>query len=86
MLEHISEKVSVIAVYDAGKGTAMPWRFSWHGRTITISKLGLHHTTYYGRALQHIFSVTDGSLAFRFRLDTETLQWTLEEVSDGTSS
>jgi hypothetical protein len=33
--------------------------------------------------LLHYFSVTDGTLDFRLQCDTDTLHWTLEEVTDG---
>ena len=39
-----------------------------------------------GKKLLHIFSVSNNSLAFRLELDTETLFWTLQEVSDGLAS
>ena len=48
-----------------------------------ITKLGFHHTVRVGRVLHHIFSVATESMFFRLNLDTETLSWTLEEVSDG---
>lgn len=83
MTEAINEKVSVVTVYNRDKKTVLPWRLKWQGRVYTITKLGYHHTTRVGRVLHHIFSVTAGSMFFRLNHDTETLSWTLEEVSDG---
>jgi hypothetical protein len=82
MGEQLNEKVSVITVYDRETGSILPKRIKWHNREYTITKLGYHHTVRFGRALMHIFHVTDGSTAFRLRLDTETLHWILEEVYD----
>ena len=81
MTETIHEKVSVITVYNREKKSVLPWRLKWQGRVYTIRKLGFHHTVHAGRVLHHIFSVTDGSMFFRLDLDTESLTWTLEEVS-----
>lgn len=83
----INEKVSVVTVFDhqAPKNVVLPWKIKWHGRIYTVHKLGYHHTLREGRKLLHIFSVTDGNLDFRLRLDTETLHWTLEEICDGTA-
>lgn len=83
MNEVINEKVSVVTIYDREKRTAVPYKLKWHGRVYKITNIGYHHTAREGRTLNHIFSVTDGNLAFRLRLDTETLSWTLEQVSDG---
>ena len=83
MNEVINEKVSVVLVYDRQKNNVMPYRLRWQGRDFKITKLGFHHKYRLGRTIQHIFSVTDGNTFFRLRLDTDTLQWTLEEISDG---
>ncbi len=61
----------------------LPAKVKWQGRVYTITKLGFHHTMRVGRVLHHIFSVATDTLFFRLNLDTETLFWTLEELSDG---
>jgi hypothetical protein len=43
----------------------------------------LHHTFRSGRTLFHVFSVASKSLFFRLVLNTDTLFWRLEEISDG---
>jgi len=83
MTETNNENISVVTVYNRDKRTTLPWRLKWHGRVYTITKLGFHHTVRVGRVLHHIFSVATSSMFFRLNLDTETLSWTLEEVSDG---
>lgn len=83
MLQQVNEKVSVIAIYDKSHGEVTPWRIKWNGRIYTITEIGFHHTLRHGNHLYHIFSVTDGNLSFKLTCDTETLHWTLEEISDG---
>lgn len=86
MLNLINQPISVVAIYDRIRNEVTPWRIKWQGRIYTISQIGFHHTVREGRALQHIFSVTDGNTAFKLRHDTETLSWMLEEISDGNAN
>ncbi len=89
MIERIAEKVSVITVHSLDReksrdGTrVMPYKLRWQGRDYIITKLGFHHTVRLGRKLIHKFSVSTGTIDFRLSYDTETLEWVLEEVSDG---
>ena len=83
MIQKISAPVSVEMVYDHRKHTCLPRKILWDGQVFPIIKLGLHHTFREGRELFHIFSVTAKQLSFRLKLDTTTLFWTLEEISDG---
>lgn len=85
MIETINEKVSVITVHSREKHSVMPVKLRWQGRDYIINKLGYHHSVRQGRTLLHKFSVSTGTLDFRLSLDTETLGWVLEEVSDGIS-
>lgn len=86
MNETINEKVSVIVSYDREKGIVMPKKMRWQGRDYLFVKMTYHHRLRTGRVLLHIFHVTDGATDFRLKLDTETLQFTLEEVCDGTAT
>ncbi len=86
MNEIINEKVSVITVYDRSRGTVIPQKIKWQGRIYDIGKIGYHHKVKEGNKLFHIFSVCNETIAFKLRLDTDTLQWVLEEVSDGFAS
>jgi hypothetical protein len=81
--ETLQEKVTVNLVSNCKTGQVLPKHLGWRGRSYTISKTGLHHTYRSGRALIHVFSVTDGNTFFRLELNTDTLLWTLTEVSDG---
>lgn len=85
MNEIINEKISVIMIFDRNNGTIIPKKLKWQGRIYVIDKIGYHHKVREGKKLIHIFSVANKTLAFRLRFDTETLHWTLEEVSDGLS-
>ncbi|KKS98173.1 MAG: hypothetical protein UV73_C0003G0115 [Candidatus Gottesmanbacteria bacterium GW2011_GWA2_43_14] len=86
MNEKINEKVSVVTVFDREKRTVTPRKIKWQGRLYTIEKIGYHHKVKQGKKLLHIFSVCNNSLAFKLEFDTETLFWTLTEVSDGLAS
>ncbi len=55
----------------------------WKGRNYTVTKIGLHHYFRQGRTLYHIFSVLAGTIFMRLKLDTDSLLWKLEEISDG---
>ena len=83
MIQKISAPVSVQVVYDHRRRTVTPRQIFWDGRIFRIAHIGLRHTFREGRTLFHIFSVTSQGLSFRLRLDTDTLFWTLEEISDG---
>jgi len=76
MTEAVDEKVSV------GMSDSPKW-VGWKNRIYKVDKIGLHYTFREGRVLFHIFSVSTKTLAMKLRLDTETLNWKLEEISDG---
>ncbi|MBI4066165.1 hypothetical protein HY411_00460 [Candidatus Gottesmanbacteria bacterium] len=80
MAEMINEQVSVNLLFNHLKRSVAPTSLYWRGRRYTIAKVGLHHITREGRTTLHIFSVTDGTTAFKLELDTETLGWKLLEI------
>lgn len=82
MAEVIDEQVSVNLLYNHLKRSASPTSLYWRGRRYTITQVGLHHTVREGRTLLHIFSVTDGTSAFKLELNAETLLWRLLEIDD----
>lgn len=83
MIEQVNQKIDVLSVSRQGKGIVVPLKIRWNNRSYTIRKLGLRHPIREGRVLFHIFEGTDGKMFFRLRHNTETLQWTLEQISDG---
>lgn len=83
MLEVIHEKISVVTVHDRQKHTVTPAKLKWQGRVYNITKIGYHNKIWEGRTRMHIFFVSTGAMDFKLAYDTETLDWTLEEVTDG---
>lgn len=83
MIQKISAPVSVDLFFDHRQRKVSPKEIIWEGKAYPIIKIGLHHTYRAGRILFHVFSVASESLFFRLVLDTETLHWRLEEISDG---
>jgi hypothetical protein len=72
----IDERITV------GMSDSPKW-VKWKDRIHKIEKVGLHHSFREGRVLYHIFSVSTKTLCMKLRLDTETLNWKLLEISDG---
>ena len=83
MLQKIKAPISVILEYDSKLRKVSPRSVHWDGNDYEVTKVGFHHTLREGRTLFHIFSVDTNSLFFRLKLNTDNLQWTLEEISDG---
>lgn len=85
MREVIDEEVSVVMYYSAKKKMAVPHIMSWRGVEYDIGEIGYHHKITSGKRLHHIFEFIDktGSYWFRLNMDTDSLHWTLEVVSDG---
>jgi hypothetical protein len=86
MIEKINEQVDCICIYKRVGGSVMPYKIRWNGRIYKITKVGYHHKRRDGRYIYHIFSVATNTLFFKLKLDTETLHWYVEEVSDGSSN
>lgn len=85
MTEKINEKVSVIALFKHTplKNEVIPYKLKWQQREYKIAKVGFRHAIREGRNVFHIFTVSSDNLDFRLRFDTQNLNWTLEEVTDG---
>ena len=85
MLELINEQIDCVCKYTKSPASVVPIEIKWNGRTYTIIKVGYHHKRRDGRYVYHIFSVSTATLFFKLKLDTETLHWYVEEVSDGST-
>jgi hypothetical protein len=83
MIEKIDAPVSVSFTFDSKRRSVRPKWLVWNGRLYPVVKIGLHHTLRRGRTLYHIFSVASKAMFFRLVLNTDTLHWRLEEISDG---
>jgi hypothetical protein len=83
MLQAVSAPISVLLHFDHRKRLVLPKHLNWEGRDYPVVKIGLHHTYRRGRTLYHVFSVQTDNLFFRLLLDTDTLFWRVEQISDG---
>lgn len=83
MIKKISESVSVAFLSNCQQKDVSPKWIIWNNRRYVITKIGLHHSYRNGNTLFHVFSVASKSLSLRLVLNTDTLFWRLEEVSDG---
>lgn len=85
MLQRISAPISVDFFFDHTLRRAAPRSILWEGRQYQVLRVGMHHTYRFGRTLFHVFSVETAALFFRLVFDSESLQWRVEEISDGES-
>ena len=81
MRESLNEPVSVIWFYNAKNKHLQPHRLSWNNQDYNLGKVDFWHKTKHGNTLIHHFSIADslGQAYFKLALNTDTLQWTLEE-------
>lgn len=81
MRESLDEPVSVIWFYNAKSRNLQPHRLNWNGQEYALGKIDFWHKTKQGDLLIHHFSIADtlGQVYFKLALNTDTLQWTLEE-------
>ena len=86
MITKINSLVFVSMGFDSKKKKVFPKWVVWRGRLYPIIKIGFHHTYRDGRKLFHVFSVTSKNIFFKLKLDSESLHWHLEEISDGLPS
>lgn len=82
----INEPISVSFAYDADKRQSFPKWLIWSGRLRPVTRVGLHHKFRKGKILFHVFSVTSRGSFFRLILNTENLQWEVEQISESLNS
>jgi hypothetical protein len=83
MNQRLLAPVSVVLAFDHKRRSASPKLLIWEGRKLVITKVGMHYPNRIGRTLYHIFSVLSDDMYYKLVLNTDTLSWTLEEISDG---
>lgn len=83
MIHKVNDPVSVKLICDHKRKLVYPQEILWEGHKHIIKKIGLRHSSRVGKVLYHVYSVASDTLFFRLVLDTETLFWQLEEISDG---
>ena len=86
MIENPNVRVEVIAIFTHNVpmsqcGTKI-YKVKWNGREHRVITFGLHHIEKRGNILHHIFSVCTPTVNFKLSLNTKTLVWKLEGVSD----
>ena len=81
-MKGLAESVSVNCVFDNESKKVFPKVVLWNRRLYRVKQVGLHHTYREGRTLFHVFSVTTGTIFMRLILNTETLFWKLEQISE----
>lgn len=79
MYEPVHEKIQVIAEFSAGKGKVKS--FTWRDKDYQVIEQTLEVKASHGRETVWIFYVVTESAAFKLRLDTDSLNWYLEEFT-----
>ncbi len=83
MIQKIKAPITVISIFNHQKRSVIPAVLKWDGKIYKIKKVGFHHSFRQGRTLFHTFSVSSNDTFFKIVLNTDTLFWELEEISDG---
>ena len=81
MRESLDEPVSLVWYYNAKTRHMQPHVLSWNNEDYRLGKIDFWHKTKVGDTLIHHFSIADilGQVYFKLALNTDSLQWTLEE-------
>ena len=82
----VSDKISVVAIYDQKKNVFFPKKIKWQERVYEIKQIAFHHQVREGTDLFHIFSATTGTVDFLLKFNAQSLIWMLEKISDGNAS
>lgn len=83
MIQRILAPTSVLALFNHKKCMFEPLIILWDGKKHKVKKIGYHHKVREGNTLFHIYSVLCETLFFKLKLDTGSLLWVIEEISDG---
>lgn len=81
MLTKIQEPISVVTIHQPGTGLK-PYGLTWRHRPYRLTEVGMHYKKLHGQTLHHIYTCTTDNLALTLDYDTDTLEWTLTEISD----
>lgn len=83
MIQNIKSPITVAMLYDHKTRVATPKALIWDGHKYFVEKVGYHHKFREGLVLYHVFHVDARELSFKIKLDTVSLFWILEQISDG---
>ncbi len=86
MLEHLHEKIDVLAVFNRLGDVVAIHKVKWQNRAYRITKQVYVYKKREGRNIVHVFHVSNATLHFKLSFNTENLSWWLEEVSDGNTN
>ena len=77
----INEPVSVVWYYNAKLKHMQPYMLTWNNQDYHLGKIDFWHKTWSGKHQIHHFSIADkdGNAYFKLALNTDSLQWILEE-------
>jgi galactose mutarotase-like enzyme len=78
--DYVHEPITVTAAFPP-RGRVKITSFEWQGKTYTVDKVNLSTRANKGEARVWLFSVSTKTAAFKLRLDTDTLQWWMEEFT-----
>ena len=81
MREGLNEPISVVWYYNAKLRHMQPYMLTWNNQDYNLGKIDFWHKTWSGKHQIHHFSIADrlGQVYFKLALNTDSLQWTLEE-------
>ena len=80
MIERIKAPITILALFDHRRRCLIIRRITYDGREHVILDTGMHFTQRNGRILEQVYCVVSNDAAFKIVLNTEELQWTLQEV------
>jgi hypothetical protein len=83
VIQKLQAPISLLSLFNHKKRSFEPLLVVWEKRKYKVLKVGYHHKVREGDTLFHIFSLICENMFFRLKLDTDSLLWTLEEISDG---
>lgn len=88
MRESLDEPVSVVWYYNSKTKHMQPYMLSWNNQDYHLGKIDFWHKTWNGKYQIHHFSIADktGSAYFKLALNTNNLQWTIEEYMNSYDS
>jgi hypothetical protein len=83
VIQQINQPIEVIAAHKAEGVKLIPRLMVWNGRVYKFTRIGFRHPTSKGNRTIHILTVSDEATTYRLEFDSESLLWTLREISDG---
>ncbi len=82
MSQSLNVPLSVWLVFDHKTGATQIKKIRYESTVYADVKIAHRYRERMGRTLRHIYCVTSDSKYFKLALNTETLQWTVEEILD----